>query len=487
MKLAELLGPVTALEVKADIQMDIRQIQYDSRQVGQGDLFVAIEGFETDGHKYIPNALKSGAVAVICQHPPDVEIPYILVENSRAALALVSAEYYGRPAEKMTLIGITGTNGKTTSTLLLKHVLEECLDAKVGLIGTNENMIGNLGISAERTTPESLELQALFAEMLAVGCTHVVMEVSSHSLVLSRVLGITFQVGVYTNLSQDHLDFHKDMNDYAAAKALLFRQCKNVVINLDDAYANTMLAASSCPATTYAIEQNEADLVAKDIRLNAGSVKFSALSTDQLQRVELAIPGKFTVYNALAVLGAAQALGLESSVAAAALSTAKGVKGRAEVVETGRDYTVLIDYAHTPDALENVLNAVRGFAQGRVVALFGCGGDRDAKKRPLMGAIAARLADFAVVTSDNPRTEDPAVIIADILEGMKDTKTPYVVIEDRREAIAWALDHAEKDDVIVFAGKGHETYQIVGREKTHMDEREIVLDHLSARQTGTVN
>lgn len=478
MKLADLLEPVSALEIKADVRTDIRSIQYDSRRVGPGDVFVAIEGFETDGHKYIQNALDAGAAAVICQRPPNAEIPYVRVEDSRKALALMAAEYYGRPAEKMTVIGITGTNGKTTSTLLLKHVLEKCLDAKVGLVGTNGNMIGDREMDAERTTPESLELHALFADMLAAGCSHVVMEVSSHALALSRVFGIPFQVGVYTNLSQDHLDFHTDMDDYAAAKAMLFRQCGHAVINLDDAYSDRMCAAASA-VTTYAIDKNEADLVAKDIRLGAGNVKFSALSTDRLQRVELQIPGRFTVYNALAVLGAALALGIGLSDASEALSTAKGVKGRVEVVETGRDFTILIDYAHTPDALENVLNAVRGFAPGRVVVLFGCGGDRDAKKRPLMGEIAVRLADFAVVTSDNPRTEDPGAIIKEILTGMEDTKTPYIVIEDRREAIAWALDHAEPDDVVILAGKGHETYQIVGHEKTHMDEREIIRDHLA--------
>jgi len=485
MKLTDLLEPVTALEIKADVQTDIRSIQYDSRKVRPSDVFVAIEGFETDGHKYIQNAVDAGAAAVICRRPPDdVGIPYIRVEDPRQALALISAEFYGRPAAKMTIIGITGTNGKTTSTLLLKHVLEQCLDTKVGLIGTNGNMIGDRVLDAQRTTPESLELHALFADMLTAGCSHVVMEVSSHSLTLSRVFGIAFQVGVYTNLSQDHLDFHKDMDDYAAAKAMLFCQCDHAVINLDDAYADRMRAAASA-VTTYAIDKNEADLVAKDIRLGAGNVKFSALSTDRLQRVELQIPGKFTVYNALAVLGAALALGIGLPEASDALSTAKGVKGRVEVIETGRDFTTLIDYAHTPDALENVLNTVRDFAPGRVVILFGCGGDRDAKKRPLMGEIAARLADFAVVTSDNPRTEDPGVIIADILAGIADTKTPYVVIEDRRKAIVWALDHAEPDDVIILAGKGHETYQIVGHEKRSMDEREIVRDHLALNKNGT--
>lgn len=368
---------------------------------------------------------------------------------------------------------VTGTNGKTTTTYLVKHMLEDA-GHKVGLIGTNQNLIGDEVIETERTTPESYELHALFARMRDAGCTHVIMEVSSHSLVLDRVHGIRFAVGAFTNLTQDHLDFHKTMEEYRKAKAMLFAISDKGVINLDDDAAQAMLADAKCPCLTFSCEKDAADLTAKNIRLHADGVEFVAATKGEIARVKLPIPGHFSVENALAALGMVLQTGMPLSDAAHSLATATGVKGRVEVVPTNTDYTVLIDYAHTPDGVENVLRAVRGFAKGRVVALFGCGGDRDRTKRPKMGKIAAELADFCVVTSDNPRTEDPKAIIDDILEGMKGTKTPMQVIVDRPEAIHWAMAHAKKDDVIVLMGKGHETYQEVNHVKHHMDEREIV-------------
>lgn len=472
MKLQELLRGVAVKSSTAADDLEIREVRYDSRAVQAGDLFVAIRGFATDGHQYISKALEQGAVAVVCEEAPE-GAPAVVVENARQALAEIAANRFGHPADSMVMLGVTGTNGKTTTTYLVKHMLEDA-GHKVGLIGTNQNLIGDEVIETERTTPESYELHALFARMRDAGCTHVIMEVSSHSLVLDRVYGIPFAVGAFTNLTQDHLDFHKTMEEYRKAKAMLFAISEKGVINLDDDAAQAMLADAKCPCLTFSCEKDAADLTAKNICLHADGVEFVATTKGELARVKLPIPGHFSVENALAALGIVLQTGMPLADAAHSLATATGVKGRVEVVPTDTDYTVLIDYAHTPDGVENVLRAVRGFAKGRVIALFGCGGDRDRTKRPKMGKIAADLADFCVVTSDNPRTEDPKAIIDDILEGMQGTKTPMEVIVDRPEAIHWALAHAKKDDVIVLMGKGHETYQEINHVKHHMDEREIV-------------
>ena len=415
---------------------------------------------------------------MLCREGPECGAAYVRVADTRLALALVSANWFGHPADQMTMIGFTGTNGKTTSTYLLKHILEDTLGAKVGLVGTIQNMIGDQVLHTERTTPESFELQELFRQMLDAGCTHVIMEVSSHALALSRVAGITFETGVFTNLTQDHLDFHKTMEEYRKAKSLLFSVSRHGVLNLDDPATEKMIAEARCPVLTYSAK-GTADLEARDLELHPHQVAFTAVYGGKAVPATLGIPGAFSVYNALGVLGAALTLGVDLERAVQSLATAEGVKGRAEVVPTpGKDYTVLIDYSHTPDSLENILKTVREFCKGRVVAVFGCGGDRDPIKRPIMGKIGADLADFVVVTSDNPRTEDPMKIIDQILEGMKDTKTPYTVIENRRQAIRWAMDNAGAGDVIVLAGKGHETYQEIGHEKFHLDEREEVAAHL---------
>ena len=480
MKLQELLAGVAVQSRTAAPELEIGEVRYDSRAVEKGDLFVAIRGYATDGHRYIEKALAQGAAAVVCEEAP-AGVPAVVVENSRRALAEIAANRFGHPADSMVMLGVTGTNGKTTTTYLVKHILEQA-GHTVGLIGTNQNLIGSEVIETERTTPESYELQALFARMRDAGCTHVIMEVSSHSLVLDRVHGIRFAVGAFTNLTQDHLDFHKTMEEYRRAKARLFAVSDRGVINLDDPAAGAMLADAVCPCLTFSCEKDAADLTARNIGLHADGVSFLANTRGELARDRLAIPGHFSVENALAALGIALQLDMPLADAAKALATATGVKGRVEVVPTDTDYTVLIDYAHSPDGVENVLRAVRGFAKGRVVALFGCGGDRDRTKRPKMGAIAAALADFCIVTSDNPRTEEPQTIIDDILEGMKDTKTPTQVIVDRPEAIRWALAHARKEDIIVLMGKGHETYQEVNHVKHHMDEREIVADYFADRK-----
>ena len=478
MKLKDLLRGLTPLEVHADLEQDITGISYDSRQVQPGGLFVAIPGFAADGHRFIPMAREKGAAVVFCQERPQGPGSYVLLPDTREALALASANWFGRPAEHMTMIGFTGTNGKTTSTYLLKHILERTLGARVGLVGTIQNMIGDRVLHTDRTTPESYDLQALFRQMLDAGCTHVIMEVSSHALALHRVAGIPFETGVFTNLTQDHLDFHKTMEEYRRAKSMLFSMSRHGVINLDDPAAEKMLAEARCPVLTYSVN-GPADLSARAVELHPHQVAFLAEYRGRQVPAALGIPGKFSVYNALSVLGAALTLGVGLEDAVDALATAQGVKGRAEVVPTpGKEYTVLIDYSHTPDSLENILNTVREFSRGRVIAVFGCGGDRDPIKRPIMGEIAARLADVVVVTSDNPRTEDPMKIIDQILEGVRRLDTPCTVIENRRQAIRWAMDNADAGDVIVLAGKGHETYQEIGHEKFHLDEREEVAAHL---------
>ena len=478
MKLSEILKGIEILEQNCPLDLDVAGISYDSRQTQPGDLFVAVTGFAADGHKFIGKAMEQGAAAILCEKAPQEDVPYIRVQDTRLALALASANYFGHPADKMTFIGVTGTNGKTTTTYLLKHILEQVLGAKVGLVGTIQNMIGDQVIETERTTPESYELQKLFYEMAQAGCTHVVMEVSSHALVLQRVAGVRFAVGMFTNLTQDHLDFHKTMDAYREAKAILFRSCDVGVYNLDDPASEAIMAEATCKPLTYG-QHHDADLMAQEAVLHSDSVTFTAAYQGKTAEVRLGIPGGFTVYNALCVLGAALALGIDLDTAVESLKTAQGVKGRVEVVPTpGTDFTVLIDYAHTPDSLENVLTSVRGFCKGRLISVFGCGGDRDNTKRPIMGEIGARLSDIAVVTSDNPRTEDPYKIIDMILAGIPD-QSNCVVEENRRAAIRKAMDLAKKDDIIVLCGKGHETYQILGTEKTHLDEREEVAAHLT--------
>ena len=482
MKLKELLKDIPVLRTNADLELDIPEVVYDSRKVTPGSLFVAVTGFAADGNRFIPMALQKGAAVVVTAREPQGDFPYVLVESDRQALALLGCNFYGHPAKSMTMVGVTGTNGKTSVTLLLKHVLEKTVGAKVGLIGTTANMIGDEVIPTERTTPESFDLQGLFARMRDAGCTHVVMEVSSHAIALDRVAGVRFDAAGFTNLTEDHLDFHKTMDHYCDTKAELFRRCNRGVINADDSYAPRFLAAADCKVLTTAASR-DGDLLAQDPELRADGIRFTAVLGDEEVGVLLGIPGRFTVYNALTVLGLAVSLGIRLADAAAALASAPGVKGRVEVVPSpGEDYTILIDYAHTPDGLENVLSSVRGYCKGRLIAVFGCGGDRDPIKRPIMGEIGARLADIAIITSDNPRTEDPEAIIADITPGADRAGKPYEVVVDRIAAIRRAMEIAGKDDVIVLAGKGHETYQEIHGIKHHMDEREIVADILREKR-----
>ena len=478
MKLRKLLEDVEVKACTADLDLEITGIVCDSRKAMPGCLFVAVSGFASDGNRFIPMAAEKGAAVVVTAKKPDPDVPYVLVESDRLALALISASYYGHPARSMTMIGVTGTNGKTSSTLLLKQVIEKTLCARVGLVGTMENQIGDLSIPTERTTPESLELQQLFARMRDAGCKYVIMEVSSHAVVLERIGGIHFDVAAFTNLTEDHLDFHKTMDAYCDAKAELFRRCSRAVINVDDPYGKRMLAAATCPVIRVS-EQGKGDLNGQEPDLQSAGVAYRAAYQGKQCRISVPIPGRFTVYNSLTVLGIALSLGIPLDQAGAALGSVRGVKGRIEVVPTPQmPYTVLIDYAHTPDGLENVIQSVQDFCRGRVISVFGCGGDRDPLKRPIMGEIGVKYSDFAVITSDNPRTEDPEAIIRDILKGVSPELGAYHVICDRRQAIRYAMDIAEKDDIIILAGKGHETYQEINGVKYHLDEREEVAAHL---------
>ena len=481
----KLLGNIEKVKIKADLSINISGISYDSREVRDGELFIAIRGYETDGHKYIEEAIKKGAACIVCEEEPEIPAPYIIVRDSRKALATASAVWFGHPEEKLKIIGVTGTNGKTSITNLIKHIIEKNSSAKVGLIGTNGNFIGNRELPTDYTTPESYEMHKLLDKMVLEDCTYVVMEVSSHALYLSRVYGINFDVGVFSNLTPEHLDFHGNMDEYARAKSLLFPYCAKSVINIDDEYAPIMIKKSAGPVMSYATRDSSADLVGKDIKLQADRIDFCAVALGSINRVELQIPGLFSVYNALASIATAILLGFDIEKITPALQSYEGVKGRAEVIPTGHDFTVLIDYAHTPDALKNIIMAVRDFTKGKVVTVFGCGGDRDKTKRPLMGQISTELSDFTVITSDNPRTEDPQTIINDIVAGIENTNKDYKVIENRSEAICWAIDSLSNADVLIVAGKGHETYQILGKEKIHFDDREIVADHIRQIRTNS--
>ena len=472
MKLETLFG---SFPFRGDGTIEINHIVCDSRKVTEGCAFVCIEGYASDGHDFAEMACKQGAAVIVVQKEISVSCPVVQVDDTRKALAVLCANFHDNPSRKFRLVGVTGTNGKTTTTFLVKHILDQ-MGYKTGLIGTNQNMIGDRVIETSRTTPDAFELQGLFSQMAEEGAQVVVMEVSSHALYLDRVYDCDFDVGAFTNITQDHLDFHKTMEDYLKAKMLLFRMCKKGVVNIDDPHASAVLSSGTCPFLTFGID-HEADFKGEEIALHQEGVSFRVGKT----QYHLAIPGKFSVYNALCAIGICRALDIPDDQIAKGLATAHGVRGRAQVVDMGADYTVLIDYAHSPDGMENILKTARGFAKGRVVILFGCGGDRDSKKRPIMGKIASELADFCIITSDNPRTEKPGAIIEQILTGV--TGTNYIVIENRREAIEYAIRNARKDDVIILAGKGHETYQTIGTENIHFDEQEI-LEEIRDQQKG---
>lgn len=476
MKLSLLLKQVPVQNTYED--REITFITDDSRKIQPGCAFVCIKGNHFDGHDAAFDAVRRGAAAVIVQHSVGCE-GEVITSNTRAAYSLMCAAFFGEPAKKLRLIGVTGTNGKTTTTFLIKEILD-MFGKKSGLIGTVVNMIDRQTEPAALTTPESFALQQLFAKMVQAGCEYCVMEVSSQALSQGRVEGCMFEVAVFTNLTQDHLDYHGNFENYAAAKAILFSQCKKAVLNSDDPAWHRMIRDSSCPYVTYAQKQ-QADYRAAEIQYAQTGVRYQLRHGEQSLDTAIGIPGEFSVYNSLCAITALAELGFSLADVVEKAAKVRGVKGRIEVVPTDTDYVVIIDYAHSPDGLENILKAVRPITKGRVLTVFGCGGDRDRTKRPLMGKVAASLSDYLFVTSDNPRTEQPEAIIADILAGLKDCSVPMVVEPSRTLAIQAALNEAKAGDTVLLAGKGHETYQILGTEKIHYDEREIVRDILAGK------
>ena len=475
MKIEEILKGSTYTVLSGDESIEINNPQYDSRKIKCGDMFFAIGGFNVDGHNFISKAIENGAKAVVVEKDVTLVegITFIKVESGRRALAIAASNFYNNPSKKMKIIGITGTNGKTTSAFMLKGILE-AKGYKVGLIGTIANYIGNKEIHTEKTTPESLELQKLFKDMVDSDIDYCVMEVSSHSLDLDRVYGIEFSQGIFTNLTQDHLDFHKTFENYFNAKSKLFKICKHSVVNVDDSYGIKLLEKINSRVTTYSIEK-ESDLKGTDINLESTGIIFNLKVNEKVYKVQLPIPGRYNVYNALGCIGAALDEGIDMDTIVEGLSKVT-VPGRCENLTLGMNlgFQVIRDYSHTPDSLKNILENLRELTKGKLICIFGCGGDRDRTKRPIMGEIGTELSDIAIITSDNPRSEDPYMILEDIKAGVE--KSNYKLIENRREAIKTALLLGEKDDIIVIAGKGHETYQILKNETIHFDEKEVVLE-----------
>ncbi len=474
MKLSQVLK---GINVKNDYcDKEIVDVTSDSRLVEEGFLFVCIKGATFDGHSVAKEMLDKGAAAVVCEYDLGLK-SQIIVDNTRTVYSPICANFFGNPAESLKLIGLTGTNGKTTTTFLIKQILENA-GKKVGLIGTVQNMVCNEIYPAHYTTPDPHELQSLFRKMVDANCEYCVMEVSSQALAQGRVDGIHFLVGAFTNLTQDHLDYHKTWENYFNSKRILFENCDIAITNVDDDNGLKIVGGLDCKVITYAVDNIQSDYTARNVMFSSNGVKYELVG-DRIGRVNCPIPGRFSVYNSLCAATVALAIGIEFEDVLIAIGQSQGVKGRIEVVPTNTDYTVIIDYAHSPDGLENIITSLKEIAKGRVVTVFGCGGDRDKTKRPKMGKIAAELSDFCVVTSDNPRSENPSMIIEDILEGMKNIKTPYKVVENRKEAIAWAMKNAKSNDIILLAGKGHETYQILPTGTIHFDEREVVAQVLS--------
>jgi UDP-N-acetylmuramoyl-L-alanyl-D-glutamate--2,6-diaminopimelate ligase len=482
LRLGELLRRLPAAVRHGDPELEIADVTHDSRRTGPGSLFVAIRGLAVDGNQFVDAARKKGAVAVCSEEPPRGEGAWVEVKDAREALALLSAAQLGDPARSLDLVGVTGTNGKTTTTYLVDAALRAAGETP-GLIGTVEYRVGNHVAEAVRTTPESSDLQGLLQEMKDAGCRQAVLEVSSHSLALKRVFGLEFKVAVFTNLTRDHLDFHGDMDAYLAAKRLLFerhlRPDGHAVVNRDDDRGAEIVRASRGRVLTYSLEDPAADLFAEDLRISLRGSRFRVRTPSGTLEVETPLVGRFNVANVLAALGTGLALGLPQDAVQRGIAGLRGVPGRMERVDAGQDFTVLVDYAHTDDALKNLLETVRAMGPRRVVTVFGCGGDRDRTKRPLMGAVAARLSDVVVLTSDNPRSEPPEAILDEIRRGVPPARAGDThVIPDRREAIARALEMGREGVVVVLAGKGHEPYQVLRDRTVPFDDRQVARDVL---------
>jgi UDP-N-acetylmuramoyl-L-alanyl-D-glutamate--2,6-diaminopimelate ligase len=487
-ELAELIGELDGARIAGDAGVEIFSLAYDSRRVAPGTLFFCVRGAKRDGHDLAVEAVGAGAVALVVERELEVDVPQVVVADSRAAMAPLAARFWGYPTRELRVVGVTGTNGKTTTAFLIREILEAA-GVRCGLLGTVKQVVAGVEEEVERTTPEAIDLQATFRRMVEGGDRACAMEVSSHALALHRADVIRFEAALFTNLTQDHLDFHADMEDYFEAKRLLFEASPGAsIVNVEDAYGRRLAGKFEC--VTFSADGAEADFAARDVRLDAGGASFTVsmgLKPSHIVgnrpiggeiEVRTALPGHFNVANALGALAAAVALGVEPEVAAVALARAAPVPGRFEPVDEGQDFAVVVDYAHTPDSLENVLRAARRLSGGRLIAVLGAGGDRDRGKRPKMGRAAAELADLAIITSDNPRSEDPDAIVAEILTGAKGGAEVEVEI-DRRTAIALALRRAQAGDLVVIAGKGHEQGQEFERgRKVPFDDREVAREEL---------
>ena len=484
MELKRILAGLEGLKAKGSLDIDVKGIDSNSQNINKDYMFIAIKGFNEDGHKYINDAIKAGANVIVIEEGCDLksiklpkDVTLVMAKDTREALAICSCNFYDNPSKKFKLIGVTGTKGKTTTTFMIKELLEKT-GYKTGLIGTiatyiNGKMIGE----NSRTTPESLELQKTFAQMVDAGVEYVVMEVSSQSLKLHRVDGCKFDLVIFTNFSEDHISEkeHPDMQDYFESKLKLFKMCDNGIINVDDLYVSRIPKMfPNSNIMTYGID-NYCDVLAKDITITNSYVDFRVKISDKNERVKVSIPGRFSVYNSLATICVAKKLGISSDKVIEILKEIR-VPGRSEMIDNKKEIPIMIDYAHSPESLQNILSAVKSYTRGKVISVFGCGGDRDKGKRPVMGEISGRIADFTFITTDNPRTENPEQIIEEIENGIKKSKGNYKVVVDRTEAIKEAIKMANKIDIIVLAGKGHETYQEINGEKIPYDERKIIKE-----------
>ncbi|PTM59225.1 UDP-N-acetylmuramoyl-L-alanyl-D-glutamate--2,6-diaminopimelate ligase [Desmospora activa] len=492
MDLETLTRPLVVKKVSGNLNTKIVGLTADSREVKPGTCFIALRGHTVDGHRFIPQALERGAVAIVTEEDIDVDAAVIRVPDTRRASAVLAATFFRHPSKELKVIGITGTNGKTTTAHLIRRILQDA-GKMTGLIGTIDMKIGEERFPVKNTTPDVLELQRSFRRMLDAGCSHAVIEVSSHALHQGRTWGVRFKTGAFTNLTQDHLDYHPDMDHYRAAKGLLFTQLGNhiadrweeqplAMLNVDDEASGYYKEITPAQVLTYGIER-PADVQARDIEMDAGGTRFILDTPVGETAVQLKLMGKFSVYNALAAAAVSLGEGVSLETIRRSLESIEGVDGRLEPVDAGQGFTVLVDYAHTPDSLQNVLTTVREFAQGSVICVVGCGGDRDRSKRPIMAEIAARLSDRVVITSDNPRTEDPDRIIADMLVGVKAFPQERVdVVRDRKEAIDRAVEAAQPGDVVLIAGKGHETYQEIDGVRYDFDDRLVAIDAIQRKR-----
>lgn len=482
MNLKKILAGLDEIKAKGEVDREVTTIENDSRKVVEGSMFFAIKGFSTDGTQYIQSAIEKGAKVILVDEQTDFrslnipqDVTLIVVKDARYAMAICACNFYDNPSRKFKLIGVTGTKGKTTTTFMMREIFQK-QGIKAGLIGTIAVYSGDKKLKdSDRTTPESIELQQLFAQMYEDGCKVVIMEVSSQSLKLNRVAGCDFDVAVFTNFSEDHISAkeHPNMEDYFNSKLKLFQMCKRGFVNIDDLHVcKVPKLFPDSDIKTYGID-NSCNLLAKDITITNSYVDFKVKLGDRNERVKVGIPGRFSVYNSLAAISVALKFGCDPETIKEALLEVR-VPGRSELVNNSKDLTIMIDYAHSPESLSNILHAVKSYTRGRVISVFGCGGDRDSAKRPQMGEISGMVADFTIITSDNPRTEDPQKIVDQIEEGIKKTKGKYTVIVDRVEAIRYAINMASKKDIIVLAGKGHEPYQEINGVKHPFDERVIV-------------